>query len=151
MPSKLFLLALLALAAPPLPAQLEVYHHPPAYAAAEGPEGSAIPFGVNDPVKANRQFRYQQIHDAVVSKPTMIRSFQLRRDGTTRYDYRMCYVEMDLILSTSPNKAAQASPTFALNHGKDATALIKRTRVIFFPSTSRGRLPEDMGIHLPCG
>ena len=151
MVSRLLALVLLTLPATTLPAQLELYHHPAPYAQAEGPEKSAIPFGVSDPVQANRRFRYQQIHDTVATKPLMIRSFLLRRDGTTGFDYRLWWVEMDLVLSTCPHNAAQASTTFAQNHGQDATTLIARTRVYFYPTTSRGRLPEDMDFPLPCG
>jgi len=145
------LLLLLLVPAGGISAQARDIYHPKVYRTIEGPERTAVPFGVRSASKASRVFRWQQILDNVSPKAFRIRSVGIRRDGTAVWDWRWYHVEMEITMSTSPRPAAQASPYFAKNTGKDAVVMLSRTKV-FFPASFRyGTLPEPAEYFLPCG
>lgn len=132
-------------------AAAQLFVHPPEYKDMEGPEATNIPFGICSADPNLRIFRYQQVHDLNLTQSLQVNRMLVRREGTDRNVWDWYTVEVDITMSTSPFRAAEAKAAFAANVGPDAVAVMPRVTLLFPPGLNLAGLPESFYYNLVHG
>jgi hypothetical protein len=104
-----------------------------------------LPWWSNPSQAPNAQnFHMQLISDLPSTVQGSISKLSYRRDGAFEagWGLEQFSVELEVTMSTSPNRASTASPTFSANMGGDAVKVISRKNVVFGTRAFVGSFPE---------
>ena len=104
-----------------------------------------MPWWSNPSQAPNAQrFHMQLISDLPSTMQGSVSKLSYRRDGAVEagWDTEQFNVELEVTMSTCPNRAANASPTFSANMGSDAVKVIAHKTVVFGAKLFVGSFPE---------